>query len=313
MLQVIHQAILAPEELQVLILDDFIRLINQLLSQPTLSETLQSDLMSELVATFPQVYTTLCFFSSDIRFDKLFLFFLKVHNDQQPLLYLRLVEVMREHFNDKVKFQFEHLCALLQAFAVALPDPHTLRDPTENKLLQVVLEVLLHIFTSPSFTRADRNKLLEYAKEKKEKSFSHIFIHWLSHIEAHQTSLTDRTSVQRSEKSSSPPSTSFNVVTPTALTSGSTQQLPTIGSSLFSMISSPLSTGINNVNTSTPSSTQLSTSQTLDKLDLNTGLIKLIKILSTDNEGAKHFLELALTVLKNKPTSGFQIFLLMND
>jgi len=275
LLPVIRQAILAPEELQALILDDFILLINKLLSQPTLSETLQTDLMGELVATFPQV-----------------------HNDEQPRLYLRLVEVLREHFNDKVKFRFEHLCGLLQAFAVALPDPLTLRDPTENKLLQVVLEVLIQVFTSSSFTSVDRTKLLEFAKEKREKSFSQIFINWLSHIETQQTVLVDRNFAQTSDKSLSSNAS-------ISLSSSSTPALflvpvsPSVTSTSF-VPTSPISTSLNDNSSSV---SQVSTAQPLDKLDLNKGLVKLIKILSADNEGAKHFLELSLAVLKNKPTS----------
>jgi hypothetical protein len=258
LLSVFHEAILAPEELQVLLLDDFVQLASKLLATEGLGEVLQSELMGELVVTFPQV-----------------------HYDTHTLLYLRLLEVMREHFTAAVHYKIEHLFALLQELAAELPDSLALAvhgtSSKGNRLLQVVLDVLNTVFTAPTFTAADRARLLDLAnKQKRDKAFTTLFIQWLSSMEQSDKGVT---------------SAALTASTSTALLSTSTSALASSSNTLSSS-AAPVTAPI--ASSALPTAT---------KFDLSKSIVRLIKILSTENEGAKHFLELCLGVLRTKPTS----------
>jgi ubiquitin-protein ligase len=261
----IRQAMTAPEELQVLLVDDFIALLTVLVSKPGLGPIVQASIMGEIAKAFPEAYY-----------------------EDNTLALSHAIAVMHEHFTADVEFNLSDISDILQVLADALPESLPTfypKDDPGNRMMKELVDYLIMILSSSAFTEAHIAELIETAIQERDKAFSQLVITWLSLIEP-KSKQKATAALRRDDESLKSASSGI----------GSTQSAMSAIS--FSGISTPLHPTAQPVAVEAPAKINAVTI-----FDLGRSFTRLVKVMCTNDFVTKHFLSLALASLRTKANS----------
>lgn len=267
----IRQAMTAPEELQVLLVDDFVELLSILVSKPGLGTLLQSSILGEISKAFVEAYY-----------------------EDNTLAFSRVISVMFENFNADVEFDLADVSSLLQVLADSLPESLPAffpKDDPGNRLIKQLVDYLILIFSSSAMTEQHVAHLIEVAIGQRDKAFSQLVITWLSLIEP--KSKQKATAALRRDDVSIKSYTS-STTTSSAMFSGTATPLQ------------PISSASTAPTPATASHDAPVKNASVTIFDLGRSFTRLIKVMchnSSSDLAAKHFLSLALASLRSKANS----------
>ena len=267
----IRQAMTAPEELQVLLVDDFVELLSILVSKPGLGSLLQSSILGEISKAFVEAYY-----------------------EDNTLAFSRVISVMFENFNADVEFDLADVSSLLQVLADSLPESLPAffpKDDPGNRLIKQIVDYLILIFSSSVMTEQHVTHIIEVAIGQRDKAFSQLVITWLSLIEP--KSKQKATAALRRDDASIK-SYSSSAATNSAMFSGTATPLQ------------PMSSASNAPTPATAPQDAPIKNNSVTIFDLGRSFTRLIKVMchnSSSDSAAKHFLALALASLRSKANS----------
>lgn len=183
------------------------------------------------------------------------------------LILSNLLAALGDNLDPSFPFEYESFYKLLEELATLLPDtlPAYSKDETQNRLLKQMIDFLCTVFRMPTFPDDLLSNFIKSAIQK-EDSFSYLFVSWLSRLDPKPKS--------KQKQPLNPVSSSYTLPWKIGLMQNEKKALLDENKNLHTTMS-----------------------------DLGISILQLIKIISTDDERAKHFLELSLNILTEKPNS----------
>eukprot|EP01122_Echinamoeba_exundans_P017354 TRINITY_DN911_c4_g1_i1.p1 TRINITY_DN911_c4_g1~~TRINITY_DN911_c4_g1_i1.p1 ORF type:complete len:3990 (-),score=695.43 TRINITY_DN911_c4_g1_i1:1688-12457(-) len=299
---VVHQVLVANEELQAVVLDDFERLLRRLIQaagSAQVSHLLTQVLMPEIVACFAEIYL-----------------------EGNILVFTTIVDIMKECISKQKRhhrradalslaFQVRHLGIALQTLAESLPDPQNTHagEIYQSELVIQFIDLISHILavTSESSTLVQglTNLLLQVTDTDDQEDFANIlppvpaggpsfiapltvtlpfpqaYLRWLSYLGIHHPRQMARSSTAAGQAlfADSPEASASGSATPASDSSGSSAS-------------------------SSPTYLLVQKKAGVSKSELGKAVVKLVLLLSRPQLAAKHFLELSLEILRDvRPNS----------
>lgn len=296
---VVHQVLVANEELQSVVIDDFERLLRRLMQSAgsaQASHLLTQVLMPEIVACFPEI-----FLEGNIG----------VFTTIVDLMKECLAKQKRHRPPLNLAFQVRHLGIGLQTLAESLPDPQNTHagEIYQSELVIQLMELISHILaaTSESSTLVQglTNLLLMVTDTDDHEDFANIlppvpaggpsfiapltvtlpfppaFLRWLSYLGIHHPRQMARSATAAGQ----------------ALFADALEASSSGSATPASDSSAPAAT-------SSPTSLLVQKKSGVSKSELGKAVVKLVLLLGRPQVAAKHFLQLSLDILRDvRPNS----------